>query len=69
MARSGSARVINNSLNKLMSIESNESPKVKPEQESTGTALNLDFSYDGLLNAIVLSEVLGKPKCLKRGRR
>lgn len=31
-------------------------------------ALKLDLSNDNLLNGIILAELLGKPKSLKRGR-
>ena len=69
MARSGAAGKNDNSIKRLMPEKSEEAPKVKPEQRSTRSALRLDFSNEGLLNAIVMAEVLGKPKCLKRGRR
>lgn len=68
MVRSGSARIIDNSLNKLMSVDSNESPKVRQGQKPAKPALSFDFSNESLLNAIVLAEVLGKPKCQKRSR-
>jgi len=68
MARSGSAQIADNRLNKLLSADLNESSKVQV-QKPAKPALSLDFSKDSLLNAIVMAEVLGKPKCLKRGRR
>lgn len=35
---------------------------------SNDLALKLDLSNDNLLNGIILAELLGKPKSLKRGR-
>ena len=35
---------------------------------SAGEAFKLDLSDRSLLNGIVLAEILGKPKCFKRGR-
>lgn len=35
---------------------------------SNDPALKLDLSNDNLLNGIILAELLGKPKSLKRGR-
>lgn len=68
MARSGSARKVDNRLNKLLSADLNESSKIQV-QKPAKPALGLDFSNDSLLNAVVMAEVLGKPKCLKGGRR
>lgn len=69
MIRSDSARVIDNSISQHLSAESNGSQKVKPERESAVSAFNLDFAHDDLLKGMIMAEVLGKPKSLRRSRR
>ena len=39
------------------------------ETNSNKAGFKLDLTGDGLLNGIILSEVLGKPKYLRKGRR
>jgi len=72
MGRSGSARKKNNRINQLMSSDSNKSSyKIideKTEQKSAGTAYSLNFSREGMVNGLIMAEVFGKPKCLRRGR-
>jgi hypothetical protein len=34
----------------------------------TADGLKLDFSGDNLLRGFVMSEILGRPKCMRRGR-
>lgn len=41
---------------------------VKNKSGSSGSGFSLDFSGNSLLNGIILSEVLGKPKYLRKGR-
>ncbi len=38
------------------------------ESSSTESVLKLDFSSESLMNGIILAEVLGKPKYLRKGR-
>lgn len=37
-------------------------------QSLAGEAFKLDFSDRSLLNGIILAEILGRPKCFKKGR-
>lgn len=41
----------------------------KKGESRKSKAFKLDFTGESLLNGIILAEVLGKPKCLKRSRR
>jgi len=73
MVRSGSARILDNSLDKLMSADSYKSSyktfNEEPEKKLSGPAPSLNFSQESLINGLIMAEVLGKPKCLRRGYR
>lgn len=69
MAELGSAKVTDNSLNKLKSIELENPRKESSGRGLAGSALRLNTSGKSLLNGIIMAEVLGKPRCLRRGHR
>lgn len=51
-----------------MSDRAQASDTGKKKASSNKTDFQLDFSEKSLLNGIILSEILGKPKCLRKGR-
>ncbi len=72
MAESGLPRVTDDSINKLRSIESERLRRPQKEDSSrvsAGSGQKLNTSGESLLNGIIMAEVLGKPRCLRRGRR
>lgn len=82
MPRFSASKLTDNTGDKVRSsetkgtIKSKQGVAIRSKQEDmsagmedrNGFALKLDLSNDNLLNGILLAELLGKPKCLKRGR-
>ncbi len=69
MAESGLPRVTDDSLNKLRSMEAERPRKESSGRVSAGSGLKLNTSGESLLNGVIMAEVLGKPRCLRRERR
>jgi hypothetical protein len=69
MAEFKSGQVTDNILDTLKSIEPERAWKEKSSKVPAGSDFKVNFSGESLLNGIIMAEVLGKPRCLRSGRR
>lgn len=69
MAELGSVKVMGNSLYEIRKIRLDSPQKVNPSREAVDSDLKMSISRESLLNGIIMAEVLGKPRCLRRERR